>query len=541
MTSSGPADPKSSLAKGAALRTQKRFPFDWEAALQCPDWQMAEKLATSNISKGGMFLKTSNPVPVGTRVKVTLNLPDRRLVDLWGTVRHVVWNDSDLPAHKPAGIGVEIDEELKNELMALVEIAQLRQGKEINPPEPQDDAEAPPKKPISPQGKVAEIAGFDFGLSFSKIAMAIGDSICTIPDEKGRLQIPSVVFSLDEGNPLVGWSARRQQIAHPQRAITYLKRILGKPFSDARIAAYLQTLYYPTSAGPNDSILIECGKQVFPVPQICSWIFKELMEMGERFTHAPVKRAVLAYPMFFSENQKTSLTRAAEIAGLEVAELIEEPAAALLSSYYGTNISGKIAVYDFGGGTFEFTVLELLGNQYQVLITQGDDWLGGDDFDRTLAEALANFIWKRTKVDIRENITDWQKLMMVSSQSKCTLSEAEAVEIDLQKILPNIPGAENLKHTIEREALERVLFPLFDCTTEICEQALRIIGMHPRDLDQVVLCGGTAKIPFIRSALERFFERKLPEPIDAKESIALGAGIFSATLCKQPVKKIHTF
>jgi molecular chaperone DnaK len=252
-----------------------------------------------------------------------------------------------------------------------------------------------------------------------------------------------------------------------------------------------------------------------------------------------VTHAVITHPITFTEGQKEGLSRAAKIAGIEVVATLHEPMAAAIAYGFGQAKRELVAVYDFGGGTFDFTVIDIVGNQLRVLISEGDDWLGGDDFDRKLADALANTFWRKTKIELRNRVVEYNRLVVACEQTKRTLSHQHVAQLKLPDIA-DAQGLIDLEQRIERAAFERVCRPLFESSLQIVEQALGAIGLNPDNISRVILSGGISHVPFVRQGLESFFNKSIEPVVDANHAIALGAGLYAARLARHPVKHVQS-
>ncbi len=397
----------------------------------------------------------------------------------------------------------------------------VRPSVEIAPATPSQEQVAQPPR--------AGILGIDLGVTYSGASLAAGESVDSLVDGEGRWQIPSViVFPGAEARPLVGWAAREVQTSRPDLALASIKRLLGCRYSDPHVAGLLHTSSFSASEGPGDEILLRCAGEELAVPQLCALVLRHLVELAGPVLGCPPTRAVLTHPVSYGPQQQEALQRAAQLAEIEVAALLEEPVAALA---YGAAHDGDeiVAVYDFGGGTFDFTLLELHGVEYRVLGSEGDPWLGGDDFDNALAEAIANSFWRKTQVELRERAVEWQRLLLACEQTKCHLSTAESAAFELDELEVS-GGAVSIKHVIERPAFERVSRKLILQSVEICRAVLKQARLTPRDVTRVLLTGGTSRIPVVRRGLERFFDREIAEVVDPEAAVALGAGIHAAWL-----------
>ena len=528
--------------KGAAPASPQ-LPAENQLTLKCGNWDMAEKIAQACVTKGGMFLRMARPVGIGSTVKVTIELPTKERVQVLATVRHVLSREKAKQKKQAPGIGVELAPEYRKDLLAMLQISQLRQGKILDQEKTSSSAAEKETRPQPragvPRGQVAEIFGIDFGVTYSGISAAIGETVYMLPDDKGRTLLPSVISFPETGDPLVGWAARSRQLIQPERTVSSIKRLLGRNHSDQNIAGLLQYAPYNTLAGPGDSIVVDIGGERYATPQICAPIIRKLVETAERKLDTNVERAIFTIPVTFDEQQQSALKQAARIAGLEVVEMVEEPVAGALAYGFGQAKNEIIAVYDFGGGTFDFTVLDMSMDHYRVLVTDGDSWLGGDDFDLALAESLANAFWQQTKVELRNRSVEWQRLLFACEKAKRQLSEAPEAEVVLHKLI-EAPQPKDLQHTIQRGAFESVCADLLQRSLDVCEAALGAIDLDPRDVTEVVVTGGTSRIPFVRDGVARFFEKEIKTLVNPEDAIALGAGLYAARLAQQPVTGVQS-
>ena len=517
---------------------------DSQLTLKCVDWLMAEKIGQANVNKGGMFLRTTRPMVVGDTVQVTIELPDKERVVVLATIKQVVTKEQAKQKNRPAGIGVQTSRDHLRELQALVQIAQIRQGKILD----RDQKKAPVSdrketRPVPragiPRGPAAGILGIDFGVTYSGVSAAIGDKVYMIPDDKGRTLLPSVVTYPETGEPLVGWEARPQQLIHPERTVASIKRLMGRNYSDQNIAGLLQYAPYSALAGPADSIIVDVGGERYATPQICAPIIKRLVDIASSHLNTPMNKAVFSIPVTFDEAQKSALKQAARIAGVEIVEMVEEPVAGALAYGFGQEKNEIVAVYDFGGGTFDFTVLDMSMDHYRVLVTEGDAWLGGDDFDLAMAEALANDFWQQTKVELQNRTVEWQRLLFACEKAKRQLSAESEAQLVLQKLI-EAPKPMDLRHTITRERFQSICEDLVERSLDVCQSALSSIDLEPRDVTEVVVTGGTSRIPFVRDGVARLFDKEIKTLVNPEDAIALGNGLFAARLAEHAVTGAHS-
>lgn len=546
--------------KGRTDRLHERYEVDWRVSLKCPDWRFVGKVAAANASRGGLFLLTTRPPVVGTPVELTVQLPDGQTLPLRGKVVHVVTPEMAAAQGRSAGIGVKIDEKHAGDLLLLEHMAQEDAEHPAPPPSqmsagaslpplstassppvaaaPAAPAPAPaPAKAALPSGKIASAVGIDFGTTFTSITVAIGDEVHLIADDQGRTLQPSIVHYPERGNPIVGWPARERLALEPRRTIASVKRLLGHPFSDPTIAGYLQSASYKTLGGPNDSILIDVDGNQVAVPQVCAAVLTHVRDLAEKQLKTTVRQVTMSIPVTHTESQKAALRRAAQLAGLEVIGFVSEPVAGALAYGLGQGKNEIVAVYDFGGGTFDFTVMDMSGDNYRVLASEGDSWLGGDDFDLVLAQAVADAFWRATKIELRQRIVEWQRLLMACEAAKRGLSTDPAAYIVVDNLV-EAPKRVDLRQKVERPLFERLCKELFDRSIAVCREALGRAGLEPTDVTQLVVTGGVSRIPFVRAGLSQVFEREILSVVSPEEAIALGAGLVAAKTVKHPVKAV---
>ncbi|MBK8480376.1 MAG: Hsp70 family protein [Proteobacteria bacterium] len=575
-------------------RRHHRFDVHWHCELSCPQWKVALQLVSANFSAGGLFLASSNPPALGTAAEIGLTLPDGSHVRLRGRVLRIVGVDAAVSGGT-AGFALRFDEEHATELAVLEQIAAAHEApgyqalpahgpppppaEVVGGPPPAPTAGAPrssaptaarvpqaggarlppsadtmpgPTKPASgaaadrgptrprvsaaPREPLAEAVGIDFGTSYSSVSIALGDKVYVIPDGKERTLHPSLVAYPARGQPIVGWDARQQQVAHPERTVASVKRLLGRSINDPALQGFLRGLAFPAVAGPNESVVLRVGEAELAPVQVAAEIIEFLRRTAEARTGRALRQAVLSVPLTFSEVQRQAIKRAATMAGVEVLELIGEPIAAVLAYGFGQGKQETVAVYDFGGGTFDFSVAVLHGNRHRVLASGGDPWLGGDDFDLALAQGAANRFWRESKVDLRQRAVEWQRLLFASEHAKRMLSTQEQTELVLAQAIAH-PQPRDLRWSLTRKELEELCADAVAQSLEVCRRTLASIKLAPEKIDRVVITGGTARIPFVQRELSRFFGRPLAVIIDPELSVCVGAGLRAAVLTRHRVKQ----
>ncbi|MBT8494170.1 MAG: Hsp70 family protein [Deltaproteobacteria bacterium] len=379
------------------------------------------------------------------------------------------------------------------------------------------------------------VFGIDFGTSYSSISAVVGDRVCMIGDEEMRALHPSCVTVADAGAPVAGWPAREQQLSNPNQTLGSPKRLLGLPFDDEHAAAILHGLPMRGVAAPDGSIALTIDHEPYTITQLCVPIIAHLRDLAERVVHAKVEQAVFSVPLGFDDRRRAALRRAAQLAGIETIAQIEEPVAAAMAYGFGKQRNEVVAVYDFGGGTFDFTVIDISGYSFQVLARAGDAWLGGDDFDLSLAKAVADAIWRATEIEVRDRAVEWQRLLFGCEQVKRDLSEVDRATLRIKGLIER-PKVVNLNQPITRDQLEGLCGEHVDRSISLCQQALKQAGLEPDDIAQVVVSGGVSHIPFVREAVAELFARPIEAVVDPDIAICVGAGMRAAQLSKKPIR-----
>jgi molecular chaperone DnaK len=628
-----PPSDSGSDGKYAKDRKHTRFKIDWRVTLSCDDWPAAARVAASNASRGGVFLLTDKPPPIGKIVELTIQLPDAGTLKLQGTVVHVVSQEQAAAEGRGAGIGVRIDARHEMDLVLLESMAAAHDEARLPPParapEPDtlppvtpaadtsppviDNLEGladllepgtnpptgpartapapttpPPAQPtprparsslppaiasaalapapalertptvppgavgegnrpvlarmlgtkwVIPAGKPCPALGLDFGTTYTSVSVAVDDLVYLVPDEQGRVLFPSVVSYPEKAQRLTGWEARERLGHDPRRTIPSVKRLLGHKFSDPMIAGYLQSVTYRTAAGPSDTVLVEVDGTSYAVPQIAAAMIAHARDVAERTLGTTFKKVALTCPVTFTEDNKAALRRAAQLAGLEVIAFLMEPVAGALAYGLGQKKNEIVAVYDFGGGTFDFSLLDMSGDHARIVASEGDAWLGGDDFDLVLAQAVADAFWRATKVEVRQRVVEWQRLLLACEEAKRALSSDAETELLVEHLIET-PRRVDLRQRIARELFERLCQPLFERSLEVCRLALDRAGLEPEHVTQLVVTGGVGRIPFVREGLARAFGRDVTSVVNPEAAIALGAGLRAATTCQHPVRGV---
>jgi molecular chaperone DnaK len=372
-----------------------------------------------------------------------------------------------------------------------------------------------------------EAIGIDFGTTYTRLALFAPEGARLLPDDEGRTVFPSVISYPEAGGSIVGWAARERLALDPRRTVTSAKRLLGRRYDHPEIQGFLASAAFPTERGPGDQVVLRIGDQPIAVAQVCAGIIRHACDIGERALGARIRRAALSVPVTFGREQLAALQRAALLAGLEVVGMTEEPVAGALAYGHGQGANEIVAVYDFGGGTFDFTVMDVSRNAFRVIASSGDAWLGGDDFDLALAQWAADRFWRETKIELRQRVVEWQRLLLAAEDAKRRLTAEAATVIE-------VPGATltprpiDLHVPVDRATFNELGRDLVTRSLEICQEGLTKADLEVRDVGSVVLTGGVTHIPLVRDAVSRFFEREVATLVNPDVAVAQGAAIHAA-------------
>jgi molecular chaperone DnaK len=364
------------------------------------------------------------------------------------------------------------------------------------------------------------IVGIDLGTTNSLVAYMQGDSPVVIPGEDGANLVPSVVALDENGQFVVGNPARKILIEHPERAIYSVKRLMGRGIEDIQEELKLFPFRVAEDVKPGEVLRIKLGDREFTPPEISAIILRQLKKNAERFFVAPVTKAVITVPAYFNDAQRQATKDAGRIAGLEVLRLINEPTAASLAYGLDKQKDGLVAVYDLGGGTFDISVLKLHEGIFEVMATNGDTHLGGDDIDNRLLAIAIDDIANDLQLDIRHNGEAVQGLRKAIIEAKITLSSQAQAKIDIE-----LPQGKRYQRDISRELFEQIAEPVIQRTIAPCKQALADAQLQPSQIHEVVAVGGSTRIPRVRALMKELFQREPHTELNPDEVVALGAAI----------------
>jgi len=364
------------------------------------------------------------------------------------------------------------------------------------------------------------IVGIDLGTTNSLVAFMQGESPVVIPGEDGLNLVPSVV-ALDERDRItVGGGARKYLIETPERAVYSIKRLMGRGVEDIQEELKLFPFRLADDLQVGEVIRIKLGEQTFTPPEISAFILRQLKRNAERFFGAPVTKAVITVPAYFNDAQRQATKDAGRIAGLEVLRLVNEPTAASLAYGLDKEQNGIVAVYDLGGGTFDISILKLHDGIFEVIATNGDTHLGGDDIDNLLIRIALDDIRGDMGLDVSRNGEAVATIRKAVIEAKIALSSQPAVKLEVE-----LSGGKHYLREITREQFEQLVQPIIDRTVGPCKQALKDAGLRPEQIDEVVLVGGSTRIPKVRTLVQELFQRKPHTDLNPDEVVALGAAV----------------
>jgi molecular chaperone DnaK len=378
---------------------------------------------------------------------------------------------------------------------------------------------------------MGKIIGIDLGTTNSCVAVMEGNEPVVIQNSEGRRTTPSIVAFLDNGNGerKVGDPAKRQAITNPANTISSVKRFMGKKFSE--VSADKKHASYKVEQGTNDTVTVKIGDRSYTPQELSAMILQKMKSTAEDFLGQTVTEAVITVPAYFNDAERQATKEAGQIAGLEVKRIINEPTAAALA--YGMdkkNQDMKIAVYDLGGGTFDISILELGDGVFEVKSTNGDVHLGGDDFDQVIIDWLASEFQTEESIDLRQDPMALQRLKEAAEKAKIELSSSASTEINLPYITATQTGPKHLVRNLSRAKFEQLSETLVRRSMDPCIKALKDAGMTAADIDEVILVGGSTRIPKIQEEVEKFFGKKPSKGVNPDEVVAIGAAIQGGVL-----------
>ncbi len=376
---------------------------------------------------------------------------------------------------------------------------------------------------------MGKIIGIDLGTTNSCVSVMEGNEPVVIPNSEGKRTTPSVVAFLENGERKVGDPAKRQAITNPRKTVSSIKRFMGRSFDE--VTNEMKKLTYQIIRGDNNTPRVKIDDRNYSPQEISAIVLQKMKKTAEDYLGQEVTEAVITVPAYFNDSQRQATKEAGEIAGLKVKRIINEPTAASLA--YGLDKKSqdlKIAVFDLGGGTFDISILELGDGVFEVKSTNGDTHLGGDDFDNIVIDWLADDFQREEGVDLRKDMMALQRLKEAAEKAKIELSSATSTEINLPYIMPVNGIPKHLVKTLTRAQFEKLVDKLISSTIEPCRKALEDAGMKATDIDEVLLVGGSTRIPAVQQIVEKFFGKVPSKGVNPDEVVAVGAAIQGGVL-----------
>jgi len=378
---------------------------------------------------------------------------------------------------------------------------------------------------------MSKIIGIDLGTTNSCVAIMDGKSAKVIENAEGSRTTPSIVsFTKDKNEKLVGQAAKRQSVTNPENTFFAIKRLIGRRIDDKEVEKNKNLVPYKIVSGDNGDAWVESHGKKYAPAQISAFILQKMKETAEKYLGQEVKEAVVTVPAYFNDSQRQATKNAGKIAGLNVKRIINEPTAAALSYGLDKKESGTIAVYDLGGGTFDISILEIGDGVFEVKSTEGDTFLGGEDFDNKIIDYLADEFKKENTVDLREDPLAKQRLKEAAEKAKIELSSSAQTDINLPFITADKSGPKHLNITLSRSKLESLVEDLIERTIQPCQNAIKESGLKANDIKHVILVGGMTRMPKVIETVKNIFGKEPNKGVNPDEVVATGAAIQAGVL-----------
>ena len=384
---------------------------------------------------------------------------------------------------------------------------------------------------------MAKVLGIDLGTTNSCMAIIEGGEPKIIPNAEGQNTTPSVVAFTDKGEMLVGQSAKRQSVTNPKKTIFSIKRLIGRRFESKQAQEAKKILPYEIVSDINGACCVKIDSKEYTPQEISAFILQKMKKDGEEYLGEKITDAVVTVPAYFNDSQRKATKDAGQIAGLNVLRIINEPTASSLAFGLDKKKEGKVAVYDLGGGTFDISILEIGEGVFEVKSTNGNTYLGGDDFDKRISDYIADEFHKENAIDLRKDPMALQRLREAAEKAKIELSSSLETEINLPFVTADASGPKHLVMKITRAKLESLVDELIESTFEPCRLAVKDASLKAEDINYVILVGGMTRMPKVRERVSEFFGKEARKDVNPDEAVALGAGIQGGVL-KGEVKDI---
>src|SRR5688572_18281600 len=377
---------------------------------------------------------------------------------------------------------------------------------------------------------MSKVIGIDLGTTNSCVALMEGGDPHVIPNAEGSRITPSVVAITESGERLVGQIARRQAITNPENTVFAIKRLIGRRFEDAEVQRAMKVLPYRVVKGDNGDAWVEIRGKNYSPSEVSAWVLQKMKQTAEDYLGQKVTEAVITVPAYFNDAQRQATKDAGRIAGLEVKRIVNEPTAAALAYGLDKKKDEKIAVFDLGGGTFDISILEIGDGVVEVKATNGDTFLGGEDFDQRIIDYLADEFKKDQGIDLRKDRMALQRLKEAAEKAKCELSTATETDINLPFITADQSGPKHLNMKLSRAKLEALCADLLDRLDGPCVTALKDAKLSTREIDEIVLVGGMTRMPAVQARVKKLFGKDPHKGVNPDEVVAIGAAVQGAVL-----------
>ncbi|MDX2435903.1 MAG: molecular chaperone DnaK [Acidobacteriota bacterium] len=375
---------------------------------------------------------------------------------------------------------------------------------------------------------MSRVIGIDLGTTNSVVAVMEGGKPVVIPNQEGNRTTASVVGFANNGERLVGQVAKRQAVTNPEKTVSSVKRFMGRRFEE--VEGEIKTISYHVVKGDNDTARIEIDDKLYSPPEISAMILQKLKAAAEDYLGGKIEKAVITVPAYYNDAQRQATKDAGQIAGLEVLRLVNEPTAAALAYGLDKKDDETIAVFDFGGGTFDISILDVGTGVVEVKSTNGDTHLGGDDIDQLIIDWLVDEFKKDQGVDLSKDRMAIQRLKEAAEKAKMELSSTMETDINLPFITADASGPKHLNLRLSRSKFEQMIEPLVQRTLEPCRQALKDAGLEAKNVDEVVLVGGSTRIPMVQKVVSDFFGKEASKGVNPDEVVAIGAAVQAGVL-----------
>lgn len=382
----------------------------------------------------------------------------------------------------------------------------------------------------------SKVLGIDLGTTNSCVAIIENKRPVVIPNKGGYNITPSVVAFTESGERLVGQLAKRQAISNPDNTIYASKRLIGRKWDSPEVRKTRDLVSYKVIEGPHNDVRISIKDRSYSLPEISAMVLLEMKKVAEDYLGQPANQVVITVPAYFNDGQRQATKDAGTIAGLDVLRIINEPTAAALAYGYGKEAEKRIAVYDLGGGTFDISILEISNGVFEVICTAGDTFLGGEDFDACIIDHIAEeFLASNPGIDLRKDKMALQRMKEAAEKAKIDLSSVETTEVSLPFIYSDASGAKHLRSTVSRTTFESLIQILINKTIDICRKTLELANLAPKDIDDLLLVGGSTRIPMVQRKVSEFYGKEPSKGVHPDEVVAIGAAVQGAALVTDQV------